>query len=98
MVETSRAADRLRVGIAGVGTVGASVVRLLAQQDDALTARTGRKIAVTGFSARDPKKERGFNTSELAFFDDAVALAASPDIDLFVELIGGDEGPARVAV
>ncbi|MDE2364451.1 MAG: homoserine dehydrogenase [Hyphomicrobiales bacterium] len=90
--------EQLRVGIAGVGVVGASVVRLLAQQDAALTARTGRKIAVTGFSARDAKKDRGADLSALTFFDDPVKLAASPDIDLFVELIGGDEGPARAAV
>ncbi len=91
-------AEILRVGIAGVGTVGASVVRLLAQQDEALTARTGRKIVVTGISARDPGKDRGFDASGMKFFDDPVRLAASQDIDLFVELIGGDEGPARVSV
>ena len=91
-------AENLRVGIAGVGTVGASVVRLLGQQDAALTARTGRKIVVTGFSARDRAKDRGADLSALTFFDDPVKLAASPDIDLFVELIGGDEGPAREAV
>jgi homoserine dehydrogenase len=98
MAEIQRAADTLRVGIAGVGTVGASVVRLLAQQDAALTARTGRKIVVTGYSARDAGKERGADLSAIRFFDDPQKLAASPDIDLFVELIGGDEGPAREAV
>ncbi|MFO1137370.1 MAG: homoserine dehydrogenase [Rhodoblastus sp.] len=91
-------AEILRVGIAGVGTVGASVVRLLAQQDEALQARTGRKIVVTGISARDKAKDRGFDASAMKFFDDPVALAASEDIDLFVELIGGDEGAARVSV
>jgi homoserine dehydrogenase len=88
----------LRVGIAGVGTVGASVVRLLAQQDAALTARTGRKIVVTGISARDSGKDRGFDAAGMTFFDDPVQLAASANIDLFVELIGGDEGPARMSV
>ena len=92
MVET------LRVGIAGVGTVGASVMRLLARQDAALTARTGRIIRVTGFSAREREKERDADLSGVVFFDNPVKLAASPDIDLFVELIGGDEGPARDSV
>ena len=91
-------AEILRIGIAGVGTVGASVVRLLAQQDEALQARTGRKVVVSAISARDRTKDRGFDTSAIRFFDDPVALAASEDIDLFVELIGGDEGPARLAV
>ncbi len=104
MAEILRAADvssgvqELRVGIAGVGTVGASVVRLLGQQDEALQARTGRKIVVSAMSARDSAKDRGFDASGIKFFEDPVALAASADIDLFVELIGGDEGPARVSV
>ncbi|MCC0003772.1 MAG: homoserine dehydrogenase [Methylobacteriaceae bacterium] len=91
-------AEILRIGIAGVGTVGASVVRLLAQQDEALQARTGRKAVVSAMSARDKAKDRGFDASSIRFFDDPVALAASEDIDLFVELIGGDEGPARASV
>lgn len=96
--EQGNMAEILRIGIAGVGTVGASVVRLLAQQDEALQARTGRKVVVSAISARDRTKDRGFDTSSIQFFDDPVALAASEDIDLFVELIGGDEGPARIAV
>ena len=87
-----------RVGIAGLGTVGASVVRLLVRQDAALQARTGRKIVVTGVSARDPGRDRGVDLSGARWFEDPVALAASPDIDLFVELMGGDEGAARKAV
>ena len=90
--------DSLRVGVAGVGTVGAAVTRLLARQADALASRTGRKIVVTAISARDPGKERDADLAGCEFFADPVALAASPKIDLFVELIGGAEGPARVSV
>ena len=90
--------DSLRVGVAGIGTVGAAVTRLLARQADALASRTGRKIVVTAVSARDPGKERHADLGGCEFFADPVALAASPKIDLFVELIGGAEGPARVSV
>ncbi len=90
--------EKLRVGIAGLGTVGASVVRLLRRQAEALTARTGREIFVAAVSARDAAKERGVDLTGAAFFDDPVALAASDDIDLFVELIGGSEGAARASV
>jgi homoserine dehydrogenase len=90
--------EPLRVGIAGLGTVGASVIRLLERQAGALTARAGRSIVVTGVSARDRARERGVDTAGLAWFDDPVALARSENIDLFVELIGGDEGPARASV
>ncbi len=90
--------DILRVGIAGVGTVGAAVARLLTRQADALTSRTGRKIIVTAVSVRDPGKERDADLSAVEFFSDPVKLAASANIDLFVELIGGAEGPARASV
>lgn len=90
--------ETLRVGIAGLGTVGASVARLLARQQESLVARTGRSIVITGISARDAGKDRGVDFGAARWFDVPVALAKSPDIDLFVELIGGDEGPARASV
>ena len=88
----------LRVGIAGLGNVGASVIRLLDRQSAALAARTGRSIKVTAVCARERGRERGIDVSGFAWFDDPVALARSPDIDLFVELMGGSEGAAREAV
>ena len=88
----------LRVGIAGLGNVGASVIRLLDRQSAALASRTGRSITVTAVCARERGRERGVDVSGFAWFDDPVALARSPDIDLFVELMGGSEGAAREAV
>jgi homoserine dehydrogenase len=88
----------LRVGVAGVGTVGAAVLKLLAGQAAALASRTGRKIEVVAISARDAHKNRGIDVSKVKWFTDPVALAASSEIDLFVELIGGAEGAARAAV
>ncbi|MBB3809877.1 homoserine dehydrogenase [Pseudochelatococcus contaminans] len=88
----------LRVGIAGLGTVGASVVRLLDSRRNALALRTGRAIQVTAVSARDKTRDRGIDLSGVEWYDDPVALAASPDIDLFVELIGGEGGAAKAAV
>ncbi len=90
--------DILRVGVAGLGTVGAAVVRLLDAQSADLAARTGKKIVVTGVSARDPARERGVDLSGAAWFATPKELAASENIDLFVELIGGDEGAARESV
>ena len=88
----------LRVGIAGLGNVGASVIRLLDRQSAALASRTGRSIKVTAVCARERGRERGVDVSGFAWFDDPVALARSPEIDLFVELMGGSEGAAREAV
>ncbi|TIP06671.1 MAG: homoserine dehydrogenase [Mesorhizobium sp.] len=91
-------AEALRVGIAGLGTVGASVARVLRDKAAELTRQCGRDIVVTAVSARDRKRDRGIDLSAATWFDDPVQMAEKADIDVFVELIGGDEGPARQAV
>ncbi|SDN81848.1 homoserine dehydrogenase [Phyllobacterium sp. OV277] len=90
--------DALRVGIAGLGTVGAAVLKILRDKGDMLTRQCGKQIIVTAVSARDAKRDRGVDFSSATWFDDPVALAKSDNIDVFIELIGGDEGPARTAV
>ncbi|CAN7452510.1 homoserine dehydrogenase [Mesorhizobium sp. LjNodule214] len=91
-------AEALRVGIAGLGTVGASVARVLSDKAAELTRQCGREIVVTAVSARDPKRDRGVDLGSAEWFDDAVKMAEKADIDVFVELIGGDEGPALASV
>ncbi len=88
----------LRIGIAGLGTVGASVLRILRRRENALADRCGRAIRVTAVSARDRTRDRGIDLGGLSWFDDPVALAASPEIDCLVELVGGSDGPAKAAV
>jgi len=85
----------LSVGVAGLGTVGAGVLRLLRDNAELVAARAGRPVAVTAVSARDRTRDRGVPTSGLRWYDDPVALAADPALDVVVELIGGAEGPAR---
>ena len=87
-----------RVGIAGLGTVGASVLDILTRQGDRLAARSGRPIRVTAVSARDRAKARGHDLGRYAWFDDPVALAGSGEVDCVVELIGGEEGAAKAVV
>jgi homoserine dehydrogenase len=88
----------LRIGIAGLGTVGASVVRILARQDNALAQRTGRPVRVTAVSARDRSRDRGIDLSGKAWFDDPLELAGSPDVDCVLELVGGSDGVAKATV
>lgn len=88
----------LNVGLAGLGTVGAAVIRMLAARQADLMARTSREIRVVAISARDRGRDRGVDLSGLRWFDDPVALARDPEIDVFVELIGGDDDPAKAAV
>ena len=91
-------AEALRIGIAGLGTVGASVARVIETKAGELARQCGRDLVVTAVSARDRTRDRGVDLSGATWFDDPVALAKSGEIDVFVELIGGDEGPARAAV
>ncbi|MFL5120940.1 MAG: homoserine dehydrogenase, partial [Microvirga sp.] len=90
--------EPLRVGVAGLGTVGAAVVRILARQDNALAERCGRPIRVTAVSARERAKARGIDISGHAWFDDPVDLARSREVDCVVELIGGGDGAAKDTV
>ena len=91
-------AEALRVGIAGLGTVGSSVVRVLHGKAAELTRQCGREIVVSAVSARDPSRDRGVDLGRAKWFDDPVEMASRADIDVFVELIGGDEGAARACV
>lgn len=88
----------LKIGVAGLGTVGASLVRLIERHGNDLAVRSGRPIVITGVSARDRAKDRGIDVSGKQWFDDPVALARDPGSDVFVELIGGADGPARDSV
>ena len=89
--------EPLRLGIAGLGTVGVGVVRIVRQQARLLAARTGREIAISAVCARSRDKDRGVPLSGYDWEDDPVALARRDDVDIFVELMGGDEGPAKDA-
>ncbi len=84
----------LRLGIAGLGTVGTGVVKLVQRGADLLAARAGRPVEIRAISARERNKDRGVDLSRYAWEEDPVALAGRADIDVVIELIGGAEGPA----
>jgi homoserine dehydrogenase len=87
----------LRLGIAGLGTVGIGVVKIAQAEADLIAARSGRPVTITAVSARDRTRNRDADLSAYAWESDPVALAARPDIDVFIEVMGGHEGPARQA-
>lgn len=86
----------MRVGIAGLGSVGGALAAYLIENP--MFAAAGRPVAIGGVCARDRSKARHPGLAEVPWFDDPVALAQSPDIDVFVELIGGSDGPAKASV
>ena len=85
----------LRLGLAGLGTVGIGVVKIVQAHADLIAARAGRPVAITAVSASDRTKNRDADLSGYAWETDPVALATREDIDVFVEVMGGQEGPAR---
>ncbi len=87
----------LRLGIAGLGTVGTGVVKIVRQKASLLAARAGRPVEISAVSARSRDKDRGINISNYYWEDDPVALATRDDVDVFVELMGGSDGPAKAA-
>lgn len=88
----------MRVGIAGLGTVGAGTVSLLQENAALIAARSGRPIVITAVSARDKNKNRGLALEGIKWVDDATELAQDDQVDVVVELMGGSEGPARILV
>lgn len=85
----------LRIGIAGLGTVGAGVVKLLAEHGRLLAVRGGRPLKIIAVSARSKAKKRDIDLTGVRWEKDPMALATAPDIDVVVELIGGSGGVAR---
>ena len=87
-------AEPLRIALAGLGTVGAGVIRLLEANRELIARRAGRDIRIVAVSARDRTKDRGVDLSGFAWEDDMTAMAARDDVDVVVELVGGSDGPA----
>ena len=86
--------EPLRIALAGLGTVGGGVVRLLDANGDLIARRAGRRIEVVAVSARDRARDRGFDGGRFRWCDDAAELARVDGVDAVVELIGGSDGPA----
>ncbi len=87
-------ADALRIALAGLGTVGVGVIRLIEANADLIARRAGRRIAISAVSARDRTKNRGVDLAGYGWEDDMSAMARRDDVDVVVELVGGSDGPA----
>ena len=87
-------AEPLRIALAGLGTVGAGVIRLVEANAALIARRAGRPIVISAISARDRSKPRGVDLAPYAWEDDMVILGERADVDVVVELVGGADGPA----
>ncbi|MDF2232270.1 homoserine dehydrogenase [Albimonas sp. CAU 1670] len=90
--------EPLRLGIAGLGTVGAGVVRIVQTHAAMLEARGGRPVSISAVCARSRNRDRGVDVSGYDWEDDPVALARRDDVDVLIELMGGEDGPAKACV
>jgi len=90
--------EPLKIAVAGMGTVGAGILKLIDRHAGLLASRTGREIQVTAVSARDRNKDRGVSLEGIPFFEDAARMAVEADADVIVEMIGGSEGIAKQTV
>ncbi len=87
-------ADALKVALAGLGTVGGGVVKLIDANRDLIARRAGRAIEIVAVSARDRGRDRGVDLSRFQWVDDTASLATLDGVDTVVEMIGGSDGPA----
>jgi len=90
--------EPLRVGVAGLGTVGAALIAQIGREREAIAARCGRRIEVVAVSACSRNKNRGVDLKKMKWFSDPIELAGYEGIDVFVELMGGSGDPAKTAV
>ncbi len=88
----------LKVGIAGLGTVGRGVVRILDTHRELLAERAGTPIELVAVSARSRTIDRGINLDGFRWHDNCLELADADDIDVVIELIGGSDGIAKELV
>ena len=80
----------LRIGLAGLGTVGTGVVKMIETHAGLIATRAGRPVEIATVSARSRRRDRGVDLAGYAWEDDPVALARRDDVDLVVEVIGGE--------
>lgn len=85
----------IKIAIAGLGTVGAGVIKVLNDNADAISARCGRSIVVTAVTARDRTRDRGVSLDGIRWLDNPLDMATDPEVDVVVELIGGSDGIAK---
>jgi len=90
--------NEVKIGIAGLGNVGVGVVKILQQQSELLSRRSGATLSISAVSARSRHTDRGIDIGAYEWCDDAIDLARRDDVNVVVELIGGEDGPARALV
>ena len=88
----------LNIAIAGLGTVGTGILKILQQNADLLTKKAGKPIQVTAVCAKDKNRTRDVNLNGIDWVENPLLLAERNDIDIVVEVIGGSGNPSKLLV
>jgi homoserine dehydrogenase len=88
----------IKVGLLGVGTVGAGTFNVLQRNQEDIRRRAGRGIEITMVAARNLDRARGIVGAGVEVVGDPFAVVNNPDIDIVVELIGGYELPRELVL
>ena len=81
----------VNVGVIGLGTVGAGTVDLLSRNGAEIARRAGRNINVTQAAVRDMSRPRDCQVSDIHITDDPAVITTNPEIDVVLELMGGED-------
>lgn len=87
--------EPFRIAIAGLGTVGRGVIKILQDQSGLIAERVGRPIEIVAVNARNKNADRGVDISSYQWVDEPSGLAALENVDCVLELIGGSDGVAK---
>jgi len=85
---------KINIGLLGCGTIGTGVAKILIQNRDLIRARVGADLNLKYVADIDLKTDRGIRFDKEVFTNDAYKVVDDPDIDIIIELIGG-EGVAK---
>lgn len=90
--------EPFRIGVAGLGTVGAGVIKIIQQNAETISQRAGRSIEVVSVTASNKDKDRGVDVSSYDWADTLDDMAGDERLHAVIELIGGSNGPVKEMV
>ena len=80
--------NSLKISIAGLGTVGSSLIELIESNKDRIQNRINKKIIISGICAKNKNKKRNFSIDKYQWFDDPINMINETNPDIFIELMG----------
>ena len=88
-------AQNVNIVIAGLGTVGSSTIRLIEKNKNIFLRKSGLKINILGIFAKNKFKTRNFTKNKYKWFDNPIKMIKQENVDIVLELIGGEKGIAK---